>query len=61
MNNNVIDKVIELLLSKKQSAKYESDCQDANSFLSRYSDFNSMCRFIVTVYVINRTTSICKH
>ena len=43
-----MNKVIELLLSKKQSAKYESDCQDANPFLSRYSDFSSMCKFIVT-------------
>ena len=44
----MIDKMIELLLSRKQNAKYESDCQNANSFLSKYHDFNSMCKFIVT-------------
>ena len=44
-----MNKMIELLLSRRQSVKYESDCQDVNSFLSRYFDFNSMCRFIVTI------------
>ena len=42
LNNNVMNKVVELLLSRKQNADIELDCQDANSFLSRYSDFNSM-------------------
>ena len=45
---NVKDKMIELLLSKRQNTKYESDCQDVNSFLSRYFDFNFMWKFIVT-------------
>ena len=48
LNNNVINNVIKLLLSKKQNAKYKSDCQNANSFLSKYFDFNSMWKFIVT-------------
>ena len=37
-----------LLLSRKQNAKYESNCQDVNFFWSRYFDFNFMWRFIVT-------------
>ena len=54
--NKWMIKVVELLLSKKQSARYESNCQDVNSFWSRYHDFNSMCRFIVTD-VINEKKS----
>ena len=46
--HNVKNKMIELLLSKRQKAKYESNCQNANSFSSEYSDFNSMWKFIVT-------------
>ena len=41
-------KIVELLLSKKQNARYESNCQNASSFWSKYHDFSSMCRFIVT-------------
>ena len=54
LNNNVMNKVIELLLSRRQSARYESDCQDANSFLSRYPDSSPMWRLSVTS-VINET------
>ena len=47
------DKMIELLLSRRQNAKYESDCQNANSFLSKYSDFNSMWKFNRNNYLTN--------
>ena len=36
-----------MLLFKKQNAKYEY-CQNFNSFLSKYFDFNFMWKFIVT-------------
>ena len=48
LNHNKINKIIELLLFKKQNANIELNCQNVNSFLSRYFDFNSMWKFIVT-------------
>ena len=47
--HNVGGKVIELLLSRRQSADIGPGCQGASPFLSRYPDFSPMCRFTVTV------------
>ena len=44
-----MNKIIELLLFKKQNAKYKSNCQNVNSFLSRYFDFNFMWKLFVTI------------
>ena len=48
LNNNKMNKVVELLLFRKQNANMKilsRFCESANSFWSRYFDFSSMWKF----------------
>ena len=59
--NKWMIKVIELLLSRRQKTRYESDCQDVNSFSSEYFDFSSMWRFIVTKLLSFNNSILCSY